>query len=78
MANTAEYARQYRDQRPEYLERMKALATARRRALNKLADLHPAQFVVLIDAECARLGIDPPGSRPDGRPPRAHTGGSDA
>lgn len=50
-------------------DRDKALAAARRRALLQLADLYPAQYIVLVAAECAALGIDPPGARPNGRPP---------
>jgi hypothetical protein len=55
--------------RVDRLERDRLLGLARRRALNQLADLHPAEYVILIDAECAELGIEPPGTRPDGRPP---------
>ena len=68
----ADYQRHYRTDHPEVVTRNHDLATARRRALNQLADLHPAEYVVLLDAVCAAMGIDPPGARPVGRPP---TGG---
>lgn len=51
-------------------QRDKDLAKARNRAFNRLAELHPAQYLVLLDTECRLLGIDPPGSRPAGRPPK--------
>lgn len=54
---------------PESVTRNKALAKARRRAFNQLAELHPAEYAVLLDAVCAAMGVDPPGSRPVGRPP---------
>jgi hypothetical protein len=66
----ADFQRRYRADHPEVLTRNVALATARRHALNQLAELHPAEYVVLLDAECARMGIEPPGSGPTGRPPR--------
>lgn len=50
--------------------RNRDLKIARTRALNQLADLHPAEYVILLDTVCADMGIDPPGSRPTGRPPR--------
>jgi hypothetical protein len=50
--------------------RTQALSTARRRALNALAELHPAEYLVLLHTECRELGVDPPGSRSTGRPPR--------
>lgn len=65
----ADFQRRYRAAHPEIKDRNAALATARRRALNQLAALHPAEYVVLVDAECAQLGIEAPGSRPTGRPP---------
>jgi hypothetical protein len=68
----ADFQRRYRADHPEVSTRNSKLAKARRRALNQLAALHPSEYVVLVDAECARVGIDPPGSRPTGRPP---TGG---
>ncbi len=73
MSTNADYQRRHRNEHPEVIERNKALATARRRALNQLAELHPAEYVVLLDAVCAAMGIDAPGSRPTGRPP--HIGG---
>jgi hypothetical protein len=67
----ADYQRHRRATDPDFVTRNRNLAEARRRALNQLAELHPAQFVVLVDAECARMGIDAPGTRPTGRPPRS-------
>jgi hypothetical protein len=66
----AEYQRRYRAERPEVVVRNRALALARSRALNQLADQHPAEYVVLLDAVCTAMGIDPPGVKPTGRPPR--------
>lgn len=70
MSAKADWQRQHRIDHPETVDRNNALQNARRRALNKLAELHPAQYVILLEAECARAGIDAPGSRPTGRPPR--------
>lgn len=70
MSTDADYQRRHRTEHPDVVTRTKDLANARRRALNTLADLHPAEYVVLLDAECSAIGIDPPGSRPTGRPPR--------
>jgi hypothetical protein len=61
----------YRAAHPEYAARCKALVAARRRALLKLAAMHPAALAVLVDAECVAMGIEPPGSRPVGRPRKA-------
>lgn len=66
--SSAEYQRQHRADHPEVVRRTKELAKARRHALNQLAELHPAEYVVLLDAVCASMGIDPPGSGPIGRP----------
>jgi hypothetical protein len=55
--------------RPQWrLARDRALAAARREALNKLADLHPAEYIVLVGAECAAMGVEAPWVRPGGRP----------
>lgn len=56
-------------EQPESVTRSKALARARRRAFIQIAELHPAEYTVLLDAVCAAMGVDPPGSRPVGRPP---------
>ena len=62
--------RRYRERHPESRDRDRDLINARRRAWRQLADLHPAEYFVLLTAVCADMGIDPPGSRPMGRPPR--------
>lgn len=69
MTASADMAR-YRAAHPEVVKRDTKLAKARRRALSQLADAHPAEFVVLIDAVCAEMGITAPGIGPAGRPPR--------
>lgn len=70
----AGYQRQHRATNPDVVARNKALALVRRRALAALAELHPAEYVVLEAAECERLGIAPPGSVPTGRPPGGRRG----
>lgn len=69
----ADYQREYRRTTSYDPARDRALANARRRALNQLARLHPAEYLVLIDAVCAAMGIEPPGARPMGRPPRSES-----
>lgn len=59
MSSSAEEMRRYRMAHPESLD--KELARARKRALNQLADAHPAEYVILLDTVCADMGIDPPG-----------------
>lgn len=66
--SAAEEMRRYRETHPESKGRDRALANARRWALNELADLHPGEYAVLLAAQCAAMGVDPPGSRPTGRP----------
>ncbi len=66
--SAAESMRRYREAHPEMRERDQKLANARKEALRQLADAHPAQYLVLLHAVCADMGIDPPGSRPTGRP----------
>lgn len=65
MSSSAEEMRRYRVAHPESLDRDKELARARKRALNQLANAHPAEYVILLDTVCADMGIDPPG-RPTG------------
>lgn len=48
--------------------RQRELNTARRRALAALAEVHHGEYQVLLNVECRAMGIDPPGSRPVGRP----------
>lgn len=55
-ANTA-YMREYRKRKPDGYQREKAKNHARERALWKLADLHPAQFRVLVEAELKEAGL---------------------
>lgn len=66
----AAWARQYRADHPEVVERRKALQAARRRALDRIARRYPSEFVALVADECKRLNIDPPGAIPVGRKPR--------
>lgn len=64
------WARQYRAEHPEVVERRKALQIARRRALARLARRYPADLAALVAVECERLDVDPPGTVPVGRKPR--------
>lgn len=49
-------------------ERARELNTARRRALAALAEIHHGEYLILLQVECRAMGIDPPGTRPVGRP----------
>lgn len=64
----ADEMRRYRETHPEYKARDRDLLTARKRAWRQLEAAHPAEFTILLDTICAEMGIDPPGSRPTGRP----------
>lgn len=66
----AEEMRRYRATHPETKNRDRELAQARKSAVNQLIDAHPGEYTVLLDAVCDAMGIDPPGSRPNGRPRR--------
>lgn len=73
---SAEQMRRYREAHPERKDRDRALSNARRQALNQLADLHPAEFVVLLDVACAALGVEPPAIGPAGRTTSRGSGGA--
>lgn len=59
MTSSAEYMRRWRRSHPEAYGREKAAIAARKRALEELADLFPAEFERLENGQREREGLPP-------------------
>lgn len=66
--NSAAYMREYRARHPEYREKHRVGVRARKRALERLADLHPDEFNDLLDEERINRGLEALGMSKMGRP----------
>lgn len=59
MSDRGQYMRVYRATNPEAADRIRKDNAARRAAQVRLAQMHPAEFEVLVNEERAKRGLPP-------------------
>lgn len=68
MSAKAEAKRRWREQNPDGYAKELLATRALSRALRRLGRLHPVDLSRLVDEERQKLGLDPVGDSPLGRP----------